>query len=92
MIGAAPASARATARSATAFERQAIRYEPTSGRPPMRYGLPSETRTVGRSRAVRAMSAVSAAGRPIAPRPAIGRSAVAKTAVGLRRSAAAAES
>ena len=69
-----------------------MRYEPTSGRPPITYGLPSETSTVGRSRAVRAMSAVSAAGRPIAPRPAIGRSAVANTAVWLRWSAAATES
>ena len=31
VIVAAPASARATACSVTAFERQPIRYEPTSG-------------------------------------------------------------
>src|ERR1044072_2502107 len=77
-----PSSARAAARSAGRTPLQAIRYDFTVGVWLRRYGLPSETRTVGLTESVLAINRASESGSAMAPLAAMGRTFIAKTTAG----------
>src|SRR5260370_8557130 len=87
-----PSSARAAARSDARTPLHAIRNERTLGVWLKRYGLPSETRTVGRVASVRLMSSARESGSAIVPRPESGRTLAANTVAGERAIRARAES
>src|SRR5436853_4717632 len=92
MIGTLPSSASATARSEARTPLHAIRYDLAAGVWFRRYGLPSETRTVGRAASVAVMSCASESGRTMLPRDEIGRTFATNTVVGARAITVRAES
>src|SRR5437016_8886286 len=92
MIGTLPSSASATARSEARTPLHAIRYDLAAGVWFRRYGLPSETRTVGRAASVAVMSCASESGRAMLPRHEIGRTLAPNTVVGDRALTVRAES
>src|SRR3954462_15790355 len=79
-----PSSARAAARSAVRTPLHAMRYDFTIGVWFRRYGLPSDTSTVGFTESVSAMRRASESGRAMLPLAAIGRTFMAKITVGAR--------
>src|SRR6266545_4431153 len=91
-IGDHPSSARPAARSAARTPLQAIRYDFTVGVWFNRYGLPSESRTVGFTESVAMISRAIESGRAMVPRPETGRTLAANTTVGARAITARAES
>src|SRR5260370_31748831 len=84
-------SARAAARSAARTPLQAIRNDRTAGVWLKRYGLPSETRTVGRVASVTLISSARESGRATVPRPESGPPLAADTGAGARAVTARAE-
>src|SRR3982750_3696498 len=91
-MGDQPRSARAAARSAGRTPLHAMRYDLTVGVWFKRYGLPSDTSTVGLTESVAMISRASESGNAMAPLAAIGRTFVAKITVGARLMTTRAES
>src|SRR5258705_12897283 len=91
-IGAQPSSARLTARSEPRTPLHATRYDFTVGAWLSRYGLPSDTSSVGFAESVAAIKRASESGSAIVPRPEIGRTLAANTTVGALAIAVRAES
>ena len=91
-IGDQPSRARLAARSAARTPLHAMTYDLTVGVWFRRYGLPSDTRTVGFCESVTVMSRASESGNAMFPLEEIGRTFVANTTVGDRAITTRAES